>query len=170
MKEAIGGTWLFGIVITFIVFFTGYISMSTNYAKTFKVKDEILLTIEHFKGVNNDSIKRINSYLKSVGYFSSGNCYGYGDSGKESTGVYSKYLGFSTGGTSVVNTKNASYCISMSSFKSGDNNAGHPGSAVYRVVVFFSLDWPIVGSLINSRVEGETSIIHLYNNSGYNFG
>ena len=52
MKEAVGGTWLFGIVITFIVFFTTYISMSTNYAKSFKVKDEILLTIEHFKGVN----------------------------------------------------------------------------------------------------------------------
>jgi len=49
VKEAVGGTWLFGIVITFIVFFTTYISMSTNYAKTFKVKDEILLTTDDYQ-------------------------------------------------------------------------------------------------------------------------
>lgn len=171
MKEAIGGSWLFGIVVTFIVFFSTYISMSTNYAKSFKVKDEILLTVEHFKGVNDSSIERINNYLNRVGYFSKGNCDGYDESIANTTKAkYSKWLGFTTGSKNASSVKNANYCIRRASFSSGAGDAGHPRSAHYQVVVFFSLDWPVIGSLINVRIEGETSIIHMYNDdSKYNF-
>lgn len=168
MKEAVGGTWLFGIVITFIVFFTTYISMSTNYAKTFKVKDEILLTIEHFKGVNNNSITRINNYLDEIGYFSKGDCDGYEGDSQLARKNFSKWLGFDFNSTSVSNKDNANYCIRRSKFSSGDGGAGHPRSAHYQIVVFFSLDWPIIGSLINVRIEGETSIIHM-NSDEYTF-
>ena len=63
MKEAIGGTWLFGIVITFIVFFTTFISFSTNYSRTFKVKDEVITIIERHKGVNDNTIIYINKKI-----------------------------------------------------------------------------------------------------------
>lgn len=168
MKEAVGGTWLFGIVITFIVFFTTYISMSTNYAKSFKVKDEILLTIEHFKGVNANSINRINNYLDDVGYFSSGDCEGYESDAAAARKNFSKWLGFKYSSNNVGSTSNANYCIRRSKFKSGDSDAGHPRSAHYQVVVFFSLDWPVVGAFVNVRIEGETSIIHM-NSDEYTF-
>ena len=168
MKEAVGGTWLFGIVITFIVFFTTYISMSTNYAKSFKVKDEILLTIEHFKGVNKDSIGRINNYLDEVGYFSKGKCEVYDSNAALARKNFSKWLGFTYNSSSTGSITDANYCIRRSKFKSGDSDAGHPRSAHYQVVVFFSLDWPVVGSLINVRIEGETAIIHM-NSDEYTF-
>ncbi len=169
MKEAVGGTWLFGIVITFIIFFTSYISMSTNYAKAFKVKDELLLTIEHYKGVNTKSISRINKFMKDIGYFSTGNCNGYKDVDESSLATrfkFTEWYGFDVGpagnpGSSTKNDKTANYCIRRSKFASGDNDAGHPRSAHYQVVVFFTLDWPIVGALLNVRIEGETSIIHM---------
>lgn len=168
MKEAIGGTWLFGIIITFIVFFTTYLSMSTNYAKSFKVKDEILITIEHYKGVNQQSLSRINSYLKEIGYFSSGECESVGGDNAETRKNFSKWLGFNTNSTSYGSTNNANYCIRRSKFASGDNDAGHPRSAHYQVIVFFSVDWPVVGMLLNVKIEGETSIIHM-NTDSVNF-
>jgi hypothetical protein len=165
MKEAVGGTWLFGIVITFIVFFTTYISMSTNYAKSFKVKDEILITIEHYKGVNEESIQRINSYLDEIGYFSKGRCDGVDANITEARKNFSKWLGFNYNSISVGSSSKANYCIRRSKFSSGDNDSGHPRSAHYQVVVFFSVDWPIVGALFNIRIEGETSIIHMNSDS-----
>ena len=161
MKEAVGGTWLFGIVITFIVFFTCYVSMSTNYAKSFKVKDEILLTIEHYKGVNQKSIKRINAYLKEIGYFSKGKCGGYGNDSTSPRSNFSHWLAFKSNSTNLASVNDAHYCIRRSKFASGDSDAGHPRSAHYQTVVFFTLDWPIIGAIINVRIEGETSIIHM---------
>lgn len=161
MKEAVGGTWLFGIVITFIVFFTTYISLSTNYAKTFRVKDEILLTIEHYKGVNDKSIKRINSYLDEVGYFSTGNCGGYDEVKDSSRKKFSEWVGFRNNRTTAASTTDANYCIRRSMYSSGATDAGHPRSALYQVVVFFDMDWPVVGALLNVRIEGETAIIHM---------
>lgn len=167
MKEAVGGTWLFGIVITFIIFFTTYISMSTNYAKSFKVKDEILITIEHYKGVNSSSIGRINNYLDEVGYYASGDCNGYGENDNVRLGraKYSDWMGFNfnqADNSPTSNVGNVNYCIRQAVFESGDKISAHPRSALYQVVVFFSLDWPVIGSLLNVRIEGETSVIHMY--------
>ena len=43
MREAIAGTWLFGIVITFIVMFTSFLAYSISYTKAFNLKNEIYL-------------------------------------------------------------------------------------------------------------------------------
>ena len=168
MKEAIGGTWLFGIIITFIVFFTTYLSMSTNYSKAFKVKDEIILTIEHYKGVNKKSVKRINSYLTEIGYFSSGKCDGYDADSASARKNFTHWLGFSSNSDTVGSVNDANYCIRRSKFTSGDSDAGHPRSAHYQIVVFFNLDWPVIGSMFNVRIEGETAIIHM-NSDEYTF-
>ena len=46
MKGSIGNIWLVGIVITFIFIFSAYITVTMNYSKTFKYKNEILSIIE----------------------------------------------------------------------------------------------------------------------------
>ena len=161
MKEAIGGTWLFGIVIVFIVFFTTYISMSTNYSKAFKVKDELISIVERYKGVNGDSIEKINNYLGDIGYFSRGKC----DNGSGIRANFTDWAGctYNNNRSCVKNASNANYCIRRSKFVTGDSDAAHPRSAHYQVVVFFTIDWPVLGSLINVRIEGETGIVHMFN-------
>ena len=176
MKEAVGGTWLFGIVIAFIVFFTVYLSMSTNYAKALKVKDEIISTIEHYKGVSEPddgtpgTLDTINGYLNRVGYFASGRCSNYTGS-DDPRKNFSQWLAFRTGSTVPLTGSNAegNYCIRRSKFETGADDAGHPRSAYYQVVVFFTLDWPIVGALINVRIEGETSMIPMNSDEGVTF-
>lgn len=167
MKEAIGGTWLFGIVITFIVFFTTFISFSTNYSRTFKVKDEILTIIERYKGVNSKTINKINSELKDMGYFTTGNC--VDNSGEKSSPSknYSNWFGFKTSSTTATkNSSKSNYCIRrylISAANAGP--VGHPSASYYQVVVFFELDWPVVGPMLSTRVEGETSVIHVFDDT-----
>ena len=167
MKEAIGGTWLFGIVITFIVFFTTFISVSTNYSRTFKVKDEILSIVEFYKGVNTKSIAKINDRLDTLGYYTRGACVDNSGEQKSSSKKYSNWLGFSTRSvSSTMNSRNSNYCIRRYTVSAkNDGPIGHPTSAYYQVVVFFKLDWPIIGSIFNVRVDGETSIIHMHEDS-----
>ena len=43
MKEAMGGTWLTGLVIVFIFLFAGFLAYSISYTKAFRVKNEIIL-------------------------------------------------------------------------------------------------------------------------------
>lgn len=50
MRESIGGLWLFGIVITFIVLFVSFLAYSISYTRAFKVKNEIINYIERSEG------------------------------------------------------------------------------------------------------------------------
>ena len=164
MKEAIGGTWLFGIVITFVVLFTSFVALSTNYSRCFNIKDEILTTIEHYNGVNEKSLAKINEYLGGVGYSSTSKC-------PSNDGSASQWYGFKIGNnTSTVGQTNANYCIRKHTItKPYENNGGsitingpigHPRSAYYQVAVFFNLNIPIIRTLFNINITGETGVIY----------
>lgn len=163
MKEAIGGTWIYVIVLAFIALFTCFVSVSTNYSRCFKIKDEILTTIEIYHGLNQQSVTRINDYLTGIGYSSEGNCPNDGNC----------WYGFSTsndnGPSGYGGRRN--YCISKhqvvgkkvtSSWETITNGPiGHPESAYYSVAVFFQLNWPVLKQIFNVPIYGETSIIYL---------
>ena len=87
MRESMGGLWLFGIVITFIVLFVSFIAYSISYTRAFKVKNEIINYIERAEGftqydgdvrqVTDDELRtmtnppvEVQAYLqaKNVGY------------------------------------------------------------------------------------------------------
>ena len=74
MKEAIGGTWIYLIVLLFIGVFTCFVSVTTNYSRCYRIKDEVITSIEHYHGVNENSIGKINEYLKGIGYSATGQC------------------------------------------------------------------------------------------------
>jgi len=88
MREAIGGTWLTGIVITFIVIFSGFLVYSINYTKAFRAKNEIINIIEKNEGftttkqnLNNITSTQLEQdkttqalifkFIKSLGYSTS---------------------------------------------------------------------------------------------------
>lgn len=164
MKESIGGTWLFGIVIAFVVFFTTYISVSTNYSRCFRIKDEILSTVERYKGINEKSLEYVSKYLSSIGYSSTGAC-------PEQNGCW---YGFRINDTAPTTITDANFCVRRFTVVDKpstnadseiviDGPIGHPPSAYYQIVVFFKLSWPIVDTFININIDGETSIIYNFN-------
>ena len=147
MREAIGGTWLFGLVITFIVFFASFLAVSINYAKAFDIKNNIVDLIGKYEGNNACARKKIGEYLKGVGYLVPGYCPSSGEDGNPY-------------GTKVTSGK-AYYCVSKDSVDS----TTVIDKKFYRVVIFFRIDLPMLEEITTFRIKGETESIYFANES-----
>ena len=147
MKEAIGGTWIFQIVIFFILLFTGYMCLSINHSKAFNVKNTIVKEIERAEGANlsdpesDEAIKKIVDYLKENSYRTEGQC-------------PEDYNGYNRDGK--LDNRNAAFCLKEQNVAS---DSSMPNMVYYRVVVFYQLDLPIFRSVFQFRVSGDTKIL-----------
>ena len=163
MREAIGGTWLFQIVIVFVLLFAGFMCLTINQSKAFNVKDRIVQTIQSHNGIdlnsgcNNDdsAICEISKYLIDSSYRTTGPC------NTENDG--NTYYGFTR--TGVPTDKNAAFCIAkvQSGGIASDSSFANelPSVAYYRVIVFYQLDLPIFNSLFNFKIKGDTKTIYV---------
>lgn len=147
MRQSIGGTWLFSLMIIFILLFTAYLAVAINYSKSFKVKNEVINIIEREEGLTSNvnpndkgAIEQISSYLDSVGYINHGKC---------PTG-YKGYEKYEEG-----NSIKYGYCVK----KYNSYNEREPQRSYYSVVLFFNMDLPIFGDFFTFRVKGETTEI-----------
>lgn len=172
MKEAIGGTSLFLIVIVILSAFAMYISLSVNWSTAYKVKDEIIFYIEKNRGVNENTIRDINNYLGDIGYFNYGKCPG-ANSGKNNGwsgyNINSKKSKAPANSTQyciakiklIKNTENSSGKIerNTTNIKKGSYNTNRGiDKAYYSVRTFFLLDLPIIREM-GLTVDGETKVI-----------
>lgn len=139
MKESIGNSYIFGIVIALIGVIFLILIGSLSYSKAFKVKTQIIEIIEKNKGYNDESVRtEIDNYLKTVGYTVTQSK----DKGKCAT----------IDGTMAINTvKNYDYCIYRFNTVKGP---------YYHVTVFISFDIPVISSYLRIPVSGETKIIY----------
>lgn len=152
MREAIGGSWLFGIVIVFILFFASFLAISINYSKAFHVKNNIVDLISKYEGNNTAARAKIGEYLRTDGYLVPGKCPEY----DVDDNPY-HYIGYKLDGTPVTNPNDkAYYCISE------DSNDGTTviQKKFYRVVVFFRIDLPMLGDITTFKIKGETESIY----------
>lgn len=147
MKEAIGGSWLLTIVVVFVVVFACYMSVSINYSKSYKVKDQILFYIEQYGGVNDSSTTAIKNYLGEVGYRTTGKCPSDND-----------WIGFNF--NAGIGSPN-SFCIQKHCVYRAA--IGHPKTAYYSVKVFFKMDMPVIGDVVKFTLDGETSFVVIPN-------
>lgn len=152
MREAIGGTWIFQIVVFFILLFTGFMCLTINHSKAFNVKNMIVKEIERSEGANlsnpnsDEAIVKIVEYLKTVSYRTTGNC-------PRSTGDLVWY-GYNRDGQ--IDSRNTAFCIAKQTTRTGSDM---PDMSYYRVIVFYQLDLPIFKSVFNFKVTGDTKII-----------
>ena len=142
MREAIGGTWLFGLVITFIVFFDSFLAVSINYSKAFNVKNNIVDLISKYEGNNCNAREKIGEYLSRVGYLVTGKC-------EDSA------IGYDLKGTKVDSGK-AYFCVN----KNDTLNTTSIKKDYYTVSIFFKIDLPIVGDLTKFTIKGDTEAIY----------
>ncbi len=150
MREAIGGTWLFGLVITFIVFFASFLAISVNYSKAFNVKNNIVDMISKYEGNNCNARKKIGNYLSDVGYLVTGDCGSIdGD----------KYDAYDLKGNKLASGKKGYYCIA----KTDTGSDTDIKKSYYRVIVFFRVDLPVIGNITTFKIKGETESIYYAN-------
>ncbi len=162
MKEAIGGVSLFNIVIVLVLIFTGYISLSINYSKAYNVKNEILNIIRNQGGVcTADGVadgdicynfkEQITDYFQEASYRSVGKC-------------DSDWVGYSrTGDLLGRGANNAAFCVRGVKVNSGSEL---PNSLYYQVKIFYQLDLPVINSLFEFSILGETTRVYSPNECG----
>ena len=140
MREAIGGTWLMGIVIFFIVLFSGILAVSVNYAKAFTVKNGIINIIEKDRGHTEATRDKIEDYLKEIGYSVYGSC---------TLGGVCR----GTGELPGTGSNKYKYCINKHNVKVNAKET------YYTVTVFFKVDLPIFFDVFTFPVFGQTKTI-----------
>jgi len=150
MRESIASTWVYQLVIIFILIFVSFLTLSLTYSKAFKNKNELLNIIEKHEGVTVDTIGVINNYLVANGYKATNKCpqndgyawYGVSD-------IYSENITFEN---SVAGRKYY-YCIRRQKSKASGNKV------YYELKVFFRFNLPIVENIGTFTVDGTTSDI-----------
>lgn len=68
MRESIGSTFLYNIIILFVIIVIGLLSATISYYKAFKVNERLLYSIDKFEGYNDSARKEMEQYLSSIGY------------------------------------------------------------------------------------------------------
>lgn len=176
MKEAISGTWLFQIVIVFILIFVGYLALSLNYSKSFRVKNEVLSIIEREEGMTSGTtteygaIKLISNYLIRSGYSTMGKC------PIDTDGDALWYGALSIDATSETNSdslfeqvtdanKEYYYCVK----KISGYFPKEPQVSYYKVQFFFKFDLPVLGQIGNFKVTGQTTDIQYPQDDDFNW-
>lgn len=155
MRESVGSTWLFGIVLAFTLIFSGFLVLALSYSKAYKLKNEVTSMIEKYEGLtktdthsNGGSIKIINQYLQNTGYKTKGHCEN-GAYGSEDLNSYNL--------VPAQSGKTYYYCISYKTDIDCDT--------IFNVTLFYNFNLPILGGLNKYNVSGQTTSI---NNAYFN--
>ena len=153
MRDAIGSTWVFALVITFTLIFSGFLVLALSYSRAYKVKNEMTSMIERYEGItvrtgsNMGSVEIINKYLNNVGYKAMGHC-DYGDYAANDLTSIKPIL---------VTAANAHeeyyYCIKP-------NHDYKQCTTRFKITVFYNFNLPILGQLSKFKISGQTNEIH----------
>ena len=127
MSGPIGHTFIYNLIIFFIIVVFAFLAGTLSYYKAFKVNNSIIYAIEKFEGYNKYSKKEIDRILGNLGYsLEKANCK------EEYKGMY------------LVDSfeENYKYCIYI------DKEEPKKGDIyTYGVLTYMNLDLPIINRL-----------------------
>ena len=155
MRESIGGAWLFGIVIVFIFFFSGFLAYSISYTKAFNVKNNIISVIEENEGYSVDDGDLASKTDEELKQTVEGKAYrfikqsGYNFSGAQGLGCE----GIQNNAPNV--TTEGGYCI----VKYCPNGTAISNTH-YKVTTFIVFKIPVININVKIPISGETRTIY----------
>lgn len=158
MRESIGTAWIYGLVLTFVLLFTMFLTLIINYSGVFMYKNDVVEIMEKYEGYTETSRSLIDNYLSNSGYKTTGTCpEGYYGATKLD------------GKTGEMEASNAYYCILVSYDSDGSTqvNGSSVGSGTLDILLFYKFNLPVLGDLMTFDIPGQTNIIKYlyYNNS-----
>lgn len=144
MREAIGSTFIYNIIIVFIVITVAFLVATLSYMKAFKVNGTIAKSIERFEGYNSLSVKDIENSMDTLGYHQNvknESCPIHKHKGV----VYTPITEFQT---------NYRYCIYEYPVENG--------YFIYGILTYIKMDIPIAGGAFSLPVYSETERIYQF--------
>lgn len=142
MRESFGGAFMIKIMMVFIIVYISFMAVAINYAKAFRVKNNVINILEQYKydGNGGAAIEQLEYYLPKVPYNLSGikdqldsSCKKQAD-GKDS--VLIPY------GVCII-----------------ENNSVN-GSKYFRVITYITVDFPFFNIHMTLPITGETKSIY----------
>lgn len=159
MRDSIAGAWLYSIVLVFIVLLVGFIAISINYNKAYKLKTTVVNLIEQNQGINDRTLKLIDGYLDNNGYINGKRCSNLYKDGQKYMGINK---GVSTGvltkGKDDKNVESQQLCVTREEYISNLPDATNI-EYYYDVYMFFSFSLPVFGDIFKFNVVGTTNPI-----------
>jgi hypothetical protein len=161
MKESLGGSMLFNLVLIFagviVLLFIGILS----YSKAYKVKNRIVEIIEKYEtyehtddSVVNDAVDEINPDLHMVGYDST---YATKCDTIRDNLINSKY---SYKLSENLNVYGYNYCIfEMCDQKDKNDICISREGKYYIVVSFIEFEFPVINDVLTLPIYGETKML-----------
>ncbi len=139
MRETIGTTWTFQLIIIFILIFACFLSLVISYSRAYAIKNEALSVIEKYEGVSTESGQILNNYLSATGYKDKGKCPNEWWGAIDFNGTFEQ-----------SNSSNEYYYCFQE--KSTSN-----GLVLYNIRFFYKFNLPVLGDLTNFKIDGQTS-------------
>lgn len=130
MKAALGGGFLLNIVVVIVSIVMLLFVGVLAYSKASKIKNRIIETIENNNGYNQNTIDILNEDLKQAGY------------------VTTRDPSYCPGN---LNTTSYKYCVT--------EPINSQNGKYYKVITYVHFDFPVIGSVLNIPVKGETKIL-----------
>ncbi len=149
MREAIGSTFLFNLMIIFIFFFAAFLAIAINYSQAFSVKNKVINMIEQYEGTSREAQNEIFNQINTYGYYREKNC-------ECGTDLSCSRINEKVDGGTIQNingTPLKGLCVRK--FTTGANNT----DVYYSVTTYVGFNLPFIGNLITFPVKGETKII-----------
>lgn len=154
MRDAVGGAWVYGIVMVFTLLFAAFLALALTYARAYRMKNEMTSIIEKYQGITvtdalsgMGSVSIINHYLANNGYNAKGVC---------PVGTYGTKSLTSTSLTPSNGKSRFYYCIGFEK----NNPIGHC-TYIFKVRVFYDFNLPILGQIRRFSVNGQTNELNL---------
>lgn len=140
MREVSGSTWVFQIMILFILIFACFLALVLNYNKAYRVKNNMISIIETSEGITEKSLSLINNVLRGEGYNNTGTC-------PVNEGNWYGAIDLAGNYEPAVEKEKYLYC-----FKKYKN----PNDVYYEVQVFYEFTLPFLGAIGIFPINGRT--------------
>lgn len=152
MRDAFGSTFMFKLIIIFIVFYVSFMTIAVSYAKVFRVKNGVIDILEQYQYDSEGSrkqevIDRVDNYLKKFPYNEGANgnveklCKEDSRNQNALDEIYENQ--FTKNGACIIRT-----------------DLGEE-SVFYEVVVYLVVSFPLFNQDFVIPIRGETTTIHI---------
>ena len=142
MRESFGGAFMINLVLVFIVIYISFMAVAVNYAKAFRVKNNVINILEQNQysggGSAEYAIRKVEDYLPKVPYNMAGNQNIKNDCNSHTEGT--PY--FVNNGVCIINM-------------SGGSNPKY-----FKVITYISIDFPFFDIHMTIPISGETKSIY----------
>lgn len=145
MREAFGGTFMIKLILIFIVIYISFMAVAIDYAKVFRVKNNVINILEQNQFVIGDSFDNIDTYLNDVPYNENGN------NSVKSNCDNAEFGGYTNNKTTLLTSNGV--CIKQL----GNNTNG----IYYKVTAYISIEFPFFNLYFTIPISGETKVIRI---------